>query len=93
MLACCNQAESGAIHIFHFNDKRSKNNYKGVSLVLDFDDNMETKQEGAVDFLIKKSKNANARETKFRVEGTPKNKHLFTKSANEQYHIQLVQLY
>jgi hypothetical protein len=94
VLACCNQAESGAIHIFHFNDKRSKNNYKGVSLVLDFDDNnLDTKQEGAVDFLIKKTKNANSKEAKFRVEGTPKNKHLFTKPQNEQYHIQLVQLY
>jgi hypothetical protein len=59
-LACLNNAESGAIHIFHFNDKRSKNNYRGVSLVLDFDDNAtESKQEGAVDFLIKKNKAAN----------------------------------
>jgi hypothetical protein len=55
------------IHIFHFNDKLSKN--KGVSLVLDFDDsNVDTKQKDAVDFLIKKNKNANSKEAKFRAE-------------------------
>jgi hypothetical protein len=93
VLACCNNAESGAIHIFHFNDKRSKNNYRGVSLVLDFDDTMsETKQEGPIDFLIKKNKAANNQQ-KFRVEGTNKNRPLFTKPSSEQYYIELVQLY
>lgn len=93
VLACCNHAESGAIHIFHFNDKRSKNNYRGVSLVLDFDESGEpTKQEGPVDFLIKRNKAVN-KEQKFRVEGTNKNKPLFGKPSGEQYFIQLVQLY
>lgn len=94
MLACCNTAESGAIHIFHFNDKRSKSNYRGVSLVLDFDENStsETKQEGPIDFLIKKNKVSNTQQ-KFRVDSTNKNRPLLSKTSTEQYYIQLAQLY